>query len=162
MVSLCVDIRYLFWRKLLYFCDTFVEFFHPLKNNFFMGLGLLVGCLRARGCWGACKMRGCWKLLACVFVCFEHLGPAINQLTMPDFTSGQGCSLGRFEWFLACPTLWVICSHIFWFFFSWQPTSPSRAASLPDKGTQLESEEFLVLDKMAIGPLESWLTAWYL
>ncbi|XP_008850812.1 aurora kinase A-interacting protein [Nannospalax galili] len=46
--------------------------------------------------------------------------------------------------------------------YSLQPASPSRAASLPGKGAQLELEEFLVPRRMAITPLEGWLTARYL
>ncbi|XP_005404282.1 PREDICTED: aurora kinase A-interacting protein [Chinchilla lanigera] len=45
---------------------------------------------------------------------------------------------------------------------SLQPAGLSRAASLPGKGAQLELEELLVPRKMAISPLESWLTARYL
>ncbi|XP_003461561.1 small ribosomal subunit protein mS38 [Cavia porcellus] len=44
---------------------------------------------------------------------------------------------------------------------SLQPAGPSRAASLPGKGAQLKLEELLVPRKMAISPLESWLTARY-
>ncbi|XP_055471156.1 aurora kinase A-interacting protein [Psammomys obesus] len=56
----------------------------------------------------------------------------------------------------------VIGSHVFRPLYSSQPASPSRAASLPGKGAQLDLEEFLVPRKMAISPLESWLTAQYL
>ncbi|KAM5248748.1 small ribosomal subunit protein mS38 [Ctenodactylus gundi] len=41
-----------------------------------------------------------------------------------------------------------------------QPTGPRQAASLPGRGVLLE--ELLVPRKMAISPLESWLTACYL
>ncbi|XP_069893237.1 small ribosomal subunit protein mS38 [Dipodomys merriami] len=43
-----------------------------------------------------------------------------------------------------------------------QPVGLSRAASLPGKGVQLAPEELLVPRKMAISPLESWLTVRYL
>lgn len=56
----------------------------------------------------------------------------------------------------------MIGSHAFRPLYSPQPASPSRAASLPGKGAQLDLEEFLVPRKMAISPLESWLTAQYL
>lgn len=56
----------------------------------------------------------------------------------------------------------VIGSHAFRPLYSLQPASPSRAASLPGKRAQLELEEFLVPRKMAISPLESWLTVQYL
>lgn len=52
----------------------------------------------------------------------------------------------------------VIGSHAFRPLYSLQPASSSRAASLPGKRAQLELEEFLVPRKMAISPLESWLT----
>lgn len=50
------------------------------------------------------------------------------------------------------------CQHL----HGLQPAGPSRAASLPGKGAQLELEELLVPRRMAISPLESWLTARYL
>lgn len=56
----------------------------------------------------------------------------------------------------------VIGSQAFRPLYSLQPASPSRAASLPGKKAQLELEEFLVPRKMAISPLESWLTVQYL
>lgn len=56
----------------------------------------------------------------------------------------------------------LIGSRAFRPLYSLQPSSPSRAASLPGKGAQLDLEEFLVPRKMAISPLESWLTARYL
>uniref|UniRef100_A0A8D2JMA3 Uncharacterized protein n=1 Tax=Sciurus vulgaris TaxID=55149 RepID=A0A8D2JMA3_SCIVU len=46
--------------------------------------------------------------------------------------------------------------------YTLQPTGQSKAVSLPGKGAQLELEELLVPRKMAISPLESWLTARYL
>ncbi|XP_047408454.1 aurora kinase A-interacting protein [Sciurus carolinensis] len=46
--------------------------------------------------------------------------------------------------------------------YTLQPTGQSRAVSLPGKGAQLELEELLVPRRMAISPLESWLTARYL
>ncbi|XP_012920525.1 aurora kinase A-interacting protein [Heterocephalus glaber] len=45
---------------------------------------------------------------------------------------------------------------------SLQPAGLSRTAFLPGKGPQLELEELLVPRKMAISPLESWLTARHL
>lgn len=62
----------------------------------------------------------------------------------------------------SCPGSGVIGSYAFRPLYSLQPASPSRAASLPGKRTQSELEEFLVPRKMAISPLESWLTAQYL
>nr|XP_034354683.1 aurora kinase A-interacting protein-like [Arvicanthis niloticus] len=56
----------------------------------------------------------------------------------------------------------VIDSHAFLPLYNLQPASPSWAASLPGKKAQLELEEFLVPRKMAISPLESWLTVQYL
>ncbi|XP_051022185.1 aurora kinase A-interacting protein-like [Acomys russatus] len=56
----------------------------------------------------------------------------------------------------------LIGSHAFRPLYSLQPASPSRAASLPSKGAQLDLEQFLVPRKMAISPLESWLTARHL
>ncbi|XP_048206027.1 aurora kinase A-interacting protein [Perognathus longimembris pacificus] len=53
-------------------------------------------------------------------------------------------------------------SHACWSPYSLQTAGPSRAASLPGKGAQLEPEELLVPRKMAISPLESWLTVRYL
>lgn len=60
------------------------------------------------------------------------------------------------------PASGVIGSHAFRPLYSLQPASPSRAASLPGKRAQLELEEFLVPRKMAISPLESWLTVQFL
>lgn len=60
------------------------------------------------------------------------------------------------------PASGVIGSHAFRPLYSLQPASPSRAASLPGKRAQLELEEFLVPRKLAISPLESWLTVQYL
>ncbi|XP_004705552.1 aurora kinase A-interacting protein isoform X2 [Echinops telfairi] len=42
---------------------------------------------------------------------------------------------------------------------SMPPVGPNRAAFLPGKGARPELEEMLVPRKMAISPLESWLTA---
>uniref|UniRef100_A0A8C8ZKE8 Small ribosomal subunit protein mS38 n=1 Tax=Prolemur simus TaxID=1328070 RepID=A0A8C8ZKE8_PROSS len=65
-----------------------------------------------------------------------------------------------------CSRLWpvsgVLSSHVHRPQYSMQPTGPSRAASLPGKGAQLELEEMLVPRKLSVSPLESWLTAQYL
>nr|XP_012631872.1 aurora kinase A-interacting protein [Microcebus murinus]XP_012631873.1 aurora kinase A-interacting protein [Microcebus murinus] len=62
----------------------------------------------------------------------------------------------------AWPVSGVLSSHAHSSRYSVQPTGPSRAASLPGKGAQLELEEMLVPRKLSISPLESWLTARYL
>ncbi|XP_049733562.1 aurora kinase A-interacting protein isoform X1 [Elephas maximus indicus] len=53
----------------------------------------------------------------------------------------------------------VLGTHAYRPCYSTQPVGPSRAASLPGRGTQVELEEMLVPQKMSISPLESWLTA---
>nr|XP_004657814.1 aurora kinase A-interacting protein [Jaculus jaculus]XP_045005688.1 aurora kinase A-interacting protein [Jaculus jaculus]XP_045005689.1 aurora kinase A-interacting protein [Jaculus jaculus]XP_045005690.1 aurora kinase A-interacting protein [Jaculus jaculus] len=69
-------------------------------------------------------------------------------------------------WAAGCNRPWlgsgVLGNHAYRPPYNLQSTSPSRAASLPGKGSQLELEEILVPRKMAVSPLESWLTARYL
>ncbi|KAM4872490.1 small ribosomal subunit protein mS38 isoform 1-T2 [Thomomys bottae] len=60
------------------------------------------------------------------------------------------------------PVSGVLSSHACWPPYGLQPVGPSRAASLPGRGAQLEPEELLVPRKMAVSPLESWLTVRYL
>lgn len=90
MVSLYVDIRYLFLKNIiLCSCDPFLSFrFHPLKSNSFGGgLGLPVGSLRGETLVeGAWKMRICRGLLA--YVCLlSTQGKAINALFLTSMTS---------------------------------------------------------------------------
>lgn len=117
-----------------------------------MGLGLLVERLRPRGCHGAWR----WGVAEYCDL-FEHLGSS-HQLNMPDFTASQGYSLGRFQSFLALFHGWSVALFLDPL-YSLQSARSIQTASLSGKGVQLEFEEFLVLRKVAISPLESWLTA---
>ncbi|XP_020011290.1 small ribosomal subunit protein mS38 isoform X2 [Castor canadensis] len=74
--------------------------------------------------------------------------------------------LGRAVPWAGCSRPWPVSgmlgSHACRPPYTLQPAGSSRAASLPGKGAQLEPEDLLIPRKMAISPLESWLTARYL
>lgn len=88
-------------------------FFHPtLKNNSVMGLGLLVGLLRARGCWGAWRggIAECYWPASVSYL--NTWGPSSTQHDW--LHSWSGLFPGQVS-VITGVIPWVICSLVFGF-----------------------------------------------